>query len=154
MFETSLDAWYAWLGVATASVVVFGVALGLPTAAPPTAAPVADTIDEVATSPHEAQATVNIRAEEYRVDSHRISVRTEGGTSHATLAYGPVTPVDSDALQKALEGSSPETVYDSRDAFARAVDSAQTRNGDWQRAPERLTVRRVTWGDVDATLVG
>lgn len=154
MFELSLDAWHAWLGVAAASVVVFGVALGLPSAAPPAAAPAADTVDEVATSPYEAQATVELRADAYRVDSHRLSLRTDGGTSHATLAYGPVTPADDTALERVLDGASPSTVFASQTEFERAVDSAQARDGEWRSAPETLVIRRVTWGDVDATLVG
>ena len=154
MFELALDSWYAWLGVAAASVVVFGVALGLPSAAPPAAAPVADAVDEVATSPYEAQTTVDVRAAAYRLDSHRISLRTDGGRSHATFAYGPVTPAHSDALERVLDGGPPSTVFDSQGAFDRAVERAQDKEGEWRPAPETLTVRRVTWGDVDATLVG
>lgn len=155
MFETSIDAWYAWLGVAAASLAAAGTVLALPAAAPPTTAPVADTVDRVATSPHDARATVAIEATEYRVTRHQIGLRTEGGRSHATFRYGPVTPVgDASPIREVLEGRSPRAIFESSAAFARAVEHERQQLVDWQPAPDRLTVRHVTWGDVDATLVG
>lgn len=154
MFETSLDAWYAWLGVALTSVAVYGVVAGFPVAAPPTATPAADTVDRVASSPHEARGTVAIEADDVKIDPHRIALQSDGATAHASFAYGPVTPVDSDRLERVLDGTPPADVFASEVAFADALARAQARSGTWRPAPAELTVRRVIWGETDATLVG
>jgi len=154
VFETSLDAWYAWLGVALASVAVYGVAMGLPAAAPPTPAPAADTIDSVASSQHGARERVDIEAEELRLDPHRISLRTDGGTAHARFAYGPVTPVADGPLAPLLAGQPPEEVFTNPSEFERALERAQERNSTWQPAPDELVVQRISWGGTDATVVG
>lgn len=154
MFEPSLDVWYAWLGVAVASSVAVGVVLGFPTATPPAAGPVADTVDDVATSPHDATQTVELPGRELKLDAHGLSLRNDGGTSHATFAYGPVTPVGNGSLEAVLRGETPEAVFADRTAFRTAVGRAQQRNATWRPIPDDLVIRRVTWGDFDATLVG
>jgi hypothetical protein len=154
MFETSLDAWYAWFGVAVASSAVFGVALGLPTAATPTVAPVADTVDEVASSSYEPEQTLSLDAQELKLDPQGISVRTAGGTVHRTFVYGPITPVTDGPLRAVLDGKAPETVFENKHTFLATLEHAHTRAATWRPAPETLTIRRVTWGETDATLVG
>lgn len=154
MFEATLDAWYAWFGVATASVAVLGVALGLTTPAPPAAQPVTDTVDRVASSPHEAYATVSLDATEVRIGTHRIGLRTDGGTGDATVAYPPMTPATEGPLADVLRGEPPEAVFDDEAEFRRATERARDAPREWQPAPERLSVRRVSWGETDATLVG
>lgn len=154
MLDAPIDTWYVWLGLGVVSVVVAGLALGLPTAAPPTATPLADAVDSVASSPHEARSTVAVSAAEIRLRPDSIAVRTDGGTAHARLTFGPVTPVADGELRRVLDGDPPEYVFDSERAFATAVSDAQNRTGTWRPAPDRLTIRRVRWGDVDATLVG
>ena len=154
MFEPSLDAWYAWFGVAVTSSVVLGIVLGIPTATPPAAGPVADAVDDVATSPYEATETVDVSAREIQLDAREVSLRTDGGTSHATFAYGPVTPVGNGSLQPVLRGEPPQTAFEEKSGFVRAVEQAQKRNATWQPAPEQLVVRRVQWGEFDATVVG
>jgi len=154
MLDPPLDTWYVWLGLGVVSLAVAGIALALPTASPPTATPVADAIDSVASSPHEARTTVDVSAERMRLRSDAIALRSDSGTAHATLAYGPVTPVGDGKLRRVLGGARPEDVFESRAAFADATRAAGNRSGTWREAPDELTVARVQWGDVDATLVG
>ncbi|MEF8813061.1 MAG: hypothetical protein V5A55_04505 [Halovenus sp.] len=153
MFETSLDAWYAWAGVALVSVACFGIVVGFPTTAPPTASAVADSVDRVVTSPNEPRTTVDVPAEEVRIDPHRVGLRTASGTVWQTFQYGPVTPVDDGQLARLLDGATPEATFESKAAFAAAV-AGTTEPGVWRPAPEHLVVRRVTWGEISATLVG
>ncbi len=155
MLGTPVDAWYVWIGIAAASVVVTGTAIGLTDNAPPGADRIAAAIDEVAGSPYAATSRVPIDANGLRLGTSRLAIRTEGGTAYATLARGPVTPVRDGRLGAILEGRrAVEAVYDSPAAFARALRAVRQHSGRWRRAPETLTVRRVTWGDVSATLVG
>jgi hypothetical protein len=154
MFDPPLETWYAWLGLGLVSLAVAGTGLSLPTAAPPAPAPVADTIDSVAASSNAAVATVSVQATEVRLRPRRVSLRSDGGTAHARLAFGPVVPVDDGSLRRVLSGTPPDRVFRSPVAFAQRLAAAQSRRHDWRSAPAALTVRRVTWGDVDATLVG
>jgi hypothetical protein len=154
MLDAPLDTWYVWLGVGAASLVVAGLALALPTSAPPSATPVADAVDEVAASPHEARTTVDVPGEQLRLQSDAVAVRSDGGTGHARFTYGPVTPVGDGRLREVLTGTEPEAVFESRSGFESAVTTAQNRPATWQESPDRLVVVRVEWGDVDATLVG
>lgn len=154
MFEVPIDAWYVWLGLATASLAVFGVVGALPATAPPDAGPVADGVDEVAASPYEGTTEVAVRAEELRLRSTGLSLRTGEATSHATFAYGPVTPAREGDLAAVLAGSEPAERYRSPADFARAARQARKASASWQTAPESLTVRRVTWRGVSVTLVG
>jgi hypothetical protein len=151
---TPADAWYSWVGLGAASVVVLGVVVGLPAAAPPDPGPVAGTIDAVASSPHQSSERIEVVATEIRLDPYRIGLRGQGGSAHATIAYGPVTPVDGGQLAAVLAGTAPEGVFEDPGAFADALREARTGPRSWQPAPDRLRVRRVTWEGIDATLVG
>jgi hypothetical protein len=154
MLDPPLESWYGWLGVGLVSVIVAGIALALPTAAPPSATPVADAVDSVAASPHEARTTVDVPAEEIRVRPDEIALRSDGGTAHASFAYAPVTPVGEGRLRRVLDGERPSAVFSSEAAFQGAIRSARSHEDIWREAPARLTVARVEWGDVHATLVG
>jgi len=155
MFETPVDTWYLWLGVATASVVAFGLAVSFPTTPAPDATRIAATVDSVVTSPHEATGEHPITADEIRLGSHRISLRSDGRRSHASFTYGPVTPVpDGTPLERVLTGTPPEVVFENRSAFRTATERARNRSRDWRDTDERLLARRVTWGEIDVTLVG
>lgn len=154
MLDAPVDAWYAWLGLGVVSVAVAGVALGLPTAPPPTAAPVADAVDSVASSPHEARTTVEVSAERMRLRPDAVALRTDGGTAHARFAFGPVTPVGDGRLGRVLRGRSPDGVFATQASFATAVAEAQNRTATWRPAPNRLAVVRAQWGEIHATLVG
>lgn len=155
MFGPPIDTWYLWLGVGAASVAVFGVALALPTAAPPDATAVAATVDSVASSDHEAVASRRLRVEQLRLGSHAVALRTDGGVAHASFAYAPVTPTgNATRLASVLHGTPPESAFDSPSAFAQTLERARNATRTWRNAPRRLFVRRVSWEGVDATLVG
>ena len=154
MLDPPVDTWYVWLGLGAVSVVVAGLALALPTTAPPTATPVADAIDSVAASPHEARTTVDVPADQIRIRPDAVALRRESGTAHAQLAYGPVTPVGDGKLRHVLGGARPDSVFASKSAFETATRTARNRSASWRETPTELTVARVEWGDVDATLVG
>lgn len=154
MFETSIDAWYAWLGVAAVSVAAFGTVAALPSETPPAAASVADAVDRVAASPYEAQTTAPIEATEYRLTPGQIALRNDRGRSRATFAYGPIAPATDGSLRAVLEGAPPTTQFASPAAFERAIERAHQEGMGWRPAPDAIRVRRVSWEGVDATLVG
>ncbi len=154
MLDAPIETWYVWLGLGVASVVVAGLALALPTSSPPSAIPVADAVDGVASSPHEARTTVEVPGEQMRLESDAVAVRSDGGTAHARFTYGPVTPVGDGRLREVLYGRQPEDVFENRRQFETAISAARNRTATWQETPDRLVVSRVEWRDVDATLVG
>lgn len=155
MFDAPADTWYLWLGVATASVLALGVAVGLPTTVPPDAAGAANTIDAVAASPHEATGQHALDARQTKISPHQIALRNDGGTTHAQFVYGPVTPVgETSPLASVLTGTPPERVFASPSEFRTATATARNRTPPWERVDGKLIVRRVTWEGVDVTLVG
>jgi hypothetical protein len=155
MFDAPIESAYVWLGLAAVSASMLGLALEAPTAPPPDPSAVARTVDNVAASPHEATARQPVDADRIRLGSDGIELSGPGGDAHAAFAYGPVVPAfGDDALGAVLRGRPPEAVFTDREGFRDALDRARTHSPDWRAAPERLTVRRVTWGAVDATLVG
>ena len=155
MFDTPVDTWYLWLGVATTSLVAFGVATSLPTTPPPDAERAAATIDSVATSQYDAMGQQPLDATAVRLGPHRLGLRNDGGTTHAAFAYGPVTPVQpGSTLERVLEGAPPERVYTNASRFRAAAAAARNGSREWDRTGGRLLVRHVTWGEVDVTLVG
>lgn len=153
MLDTTADTWYTWLGLVAASLAVGGVVTGLPTAPPPETGPVVETVDDVATSPYAERESVAVPGRELRLGADQIAVRSDGGTAHARFAR-PVTPVRDGRLAAVLRGVPPGRVYASPAAFEAALRDARGQEPRWRPAPERLTVRRVSWGEVDATLVG
>ncbi|SDJ19061.1 hypothetical protein SAMN05216226_10149 [Halovenus aranensis] len=171
-FEAPVDAWYVWFGVAVASLAITGVALSLPTQPPPDAAQAANAIDRVAGSTQVATATVNHAAEEVRLGTSRISMRNDGGTVHATLAFGPVTPVTAvgdatarHALQSMLHGTPPaevlgRTSFDAlteselQQAVASARERRRNRGPQWRQTSGRLRVHSVHLDGELVVLVG
>lgn len=155
MFDAPLDAWYVWLGLAVASGATFTVASAMPAVSPPDAAGAAHTVDRTAASEHAAFGEHPLdSAEEVRIASDTIALRGYGGTAHATLGYGPVTPaIYDERLRAVLRGVPPDRVFDSPRTFFGAVDAAQESAPTWHRT-DRLTARRVTWEGIDAVLVG
>lgn len=154
VFDAPLDTWYIWLGLCAVSVAVAVTALGFPTAAPPDAAVVADAVDSVASGEAQNLETVPIHADSLRLGPHRVALRSDGGRSHARIAFGPVTPVRTDRLEAVLDGTRPATLYRSASAFESALERARSGRTDWLSAPARLTIRHVSWRGVNATLVG
>lgn len=155
MFDTPVDGWYAWLGVAAASATLFGVATGLPTAPPPDAAGVADTVDRTTTAEFEATAEHPLDAEAVELTPRGIGLRNDAGTTHATFAYGPVTPVaEGTALWRVLVGVPPDRAFDSDRAFRRALERARGNDTGWRTVDGPLRVRHLTLEGRDVTLVG
>ena len=154
MFDVPLDAWYAWIGLALASVAVFGVVASLPTAPPPDAAGVADTVDRVAAAEYAATAEHPLDADAIRLRPRGVSLRSDAGTARASFAFGPVTPVPPGSdLEAVVHGTPPDRVFDSTDAFRQAVVDARARDPTWRPVERTLLVRRVSTGGYDVTLV-
>jgi hypothetical protein len=155
VLDVPIDSWYTWLGVATVSVVAFATVASLPTAPPPDAASVADAVDRTAASQHDATAEIPIDAEQLRIGANRIGLRSDGGTAHASLAYGPIVPVgETPRLQAVLRGSAPSAEFDSPSGLRAASESARTDRLAWRPVEGHLLVRHLTWNGVDVTLVG
>ena len=154
MFDAPHEAWYVWLGVSMASLAVLGVVTSLPVAPVPDASTVADTIDQVSATTYDTTASRTLDARDVQIEPTRIGLRNSAGTTHATLAY-PVVPVGPGSpLRRLLYGAPPPTVFPSPAAFETATRRAQDRTPQWHAARERLVVTRLSWGDVDVTLVG
>lgn len=154
MFDAPLDTLYVWIGLGAVSVAAVGTVLAFPAGTPAGASAVADAIDVVAASEFDASDEVEVPAEEIRLGPRTIGLRVDGRTAHAHIEYGPVTPVREGKLRTVLGGERPAEVFADADSFATALDRAQRRDRGWREAPDTLQVRRVSWGDVDATLVG
>lgn len=155
MLDAPVESTYIWIGLAVVSAVTLGLALRVPTTPPPDAVTAARTVDSVASSPYEASGRHPLDAAEIRLGRDRIGLRSDGGAAHAAFAFDSVVPaLDGGRLGAVLRGRPPETVFDSVATFAAALETARTRDPQWQPAPETLLVRRVVWGEVNATLVG
>ena len=155
MFDVPVDAWYTWLGLAIASVAVFGVATTLPMAPPPDASGVAGTVDRVARAEYVATAEHPLDADAVRLGRRQIGLRNDAGTTHATFAFGPITPVQRGTdLSDVLYGASPKHVYSSERTFYRALLVARNQSPKWVEADGPLVVRHLRVGGEDVTLVG
>lgn len=152
-----MEAWYGWLGLSMAGVALFGAAAGIPTAPPPDAGAAATTIDRVAAAEYAATAEHPLDAAEIRLGTRRIGLRSDAGAAHATLSFGPVTPVPTgeSALRDALYGTPPERAFDSPNEFRQSVVDARANASDasWRPIDRTLIVRRVSWEGVDVVLV-
>lgn len=153
MFDAPMDVPPIWVALALVSATFVGVAADL-TLTPPDATAVAGTVDRVAAAEHAATAEHPLPGDDLRLSPRSIALRSAGGVTHARFRLGPVAVVADGPLRAVLRGSSPERAFDSRRAFARAVDRAEHRSTDWRPVDGPLVVRRVSWGEVDATLVG
>jgi hypothetical protein len=154
MFDVPMDGLIGWLGLATVSFAVAGVALSLPSTTPPDAGALASSIDQVSTSPHEVATSVRLRADAVRVRSAQVSVRKDGVVTHADLVAGGALWTEDDRLRGVLAGKAPDAVFEDSVAFGRAIDGAAARPVRWRSVPDPIRVRRVTWGGVDVTIVG
>lgn len=168
--ETPADAWYVWVGVALVSVAVAGVALTLPPEPPPDADAAANTIDRVGTSEYPASATAEHEATYARIGTTQIALRNDGGTDHATVAFGPITPVAASsgasrqASEALLAGTEPaqlvseHTEFDSekalRDALREVRLTVDEDGSNWQRTDGRIQIRSVSIAGEWVILVG
>jgi hypothetical protein len=153
VFETPVDTLLLWMALGAVAVAVLGVVGNVPTTAPPDAAGMAATIDEVTTSPSGSVRRQSVAAESWRLDGRRLGLRNDGGTAHARLTRRAV-PVGTGPLSQVLSEGAPGQVFTSPTAFERAVRRGAAATDGWRPAPDRLTVRHVVWGGVDVTLVG
>ena len=162
MFETNLDATYAWLGLALVSVATAGVAAALPASPPPDASGVAHSIDSVADGDRPATAEHGLAADRIRLTPRSIALDGDGKTAQAAIHAPRVTPVSPGGsrpatdgrLRRVLNGVPPDAAFDDPDAFAAAASQARASDHEWRAAPDRVTVRRVHYGGVRVTLVG
>ncbi|WP_254537313.1 DUF7283 family protein [Halomarina litorea] len=155
MFDLPADTLPVWVGLAFASAAVLGIAVGLPSTAPPDASSAAGAVDAVAGSPHAATTDYSLGGADLRVTPHRLTLGRGGTTAHAAFAYGPVTPVAPGSdLGRVLDGTPPEAVFDSPGALAAAAHAAREGSPLVVDRATRLTVRHVTWRGLDVTLVG
>jgi hypothetical protein len=162
VFETNLDATYAWIGLAMVSVATAGVAAALPASPPPDASGVAHTIDSIADNEYPARAEHGLAADRIRLTDRSVALDGGGATTRASLRAPLITPVpterrgtaDGDGLRRVLAGVPPDAVFDGPEEFAAAAEGARGGDHEWRPAPERLTVRRVHYGEVHVTLVG
>jgi hypothetical protein len=155
VFDVPIDGWYAWLGVAATSAAALGAVAGLPTAPPPDAAGLAGTIDRTAATEHGATASHPVEAERIRVEPRGVGLANDAGRTHATFAYGPVTPVGDDSrLRRVLAGAPPTRVFDSPAALRRAAGRARDRPTRWRRIDGPVRIRHVVVEGEDVVLVG
>ena len=155
MLGVPIDAWYTWLGLSIASIALVGVGAALPTGPPPAADDVADTVDRTAATAHPATAEHPLAARAVRIEPRSVGLRNDAGTTHATFAFGPVTPsARSDALTDVLRGVPPGSRFDSGSALCAAARTARERPSRWRPADDPLIVRHVVWEGCDVTLVG
>lgn len=153
-WEAPADAWYVWLAVSIVSLALAGVALGLPTGAPPDASQVANTIERVDGSSHEASGRYAHDAETAVVDGRTIELTNEHGTSYASLDYGVIVPVtESERLANLSRGAAFDEEYRTEladpDVHAGAVflddvaDEYAASSGTEVAATGELAVRRI-----------
>jgi len=156
MLGLPVESWYLWVGLAAVGAALVGIAVELPRTNPPDAAAVAATVDGVAASPYDAVGEHPLRADAVRLSARRVALRRDGTTARAEFSFGPVVPVPpgDGPLRRVLDGGTPVGAFDSPAAFEAAVERTRERDPSWRPAPDRLTVRRVSWRGVDATLVG
>jgi hypothetical protein len=154
VFEAPIDSLYVWTGLSLTSALFLGVAVGLPTQPPPNAASVADAVDVVAGSPYPSTAEQPTGADAARIGPRRVTLRGDGGTSHATFVSGPVVPAGEGSLGRVLSGIPPRSAFDTLSAFREAVTQARTDPATWRPVEGEIAIRKVSWGEFDVTLVG
>lgn len=155
MLDVPADVPPVLVALSLVSTALLGVALASRPTPAPSAAPLAATVDTVATADYPSTETRRVSAAAVRIQPDEIAARGPGGLSHAAIAYGPVVPVPRDtALWRVLHGTPPDDAFGGPFDLTAAVGDARSRDAAWRRDPERLTVRRVTWRGVDVTLVG
>jgi hypothetical protein len=153
VLDPNVDAAAVWVGLALASLAVGGVVTDLPRPTPPSADPLARTVDTAAATDHAATASHPVAADAVRVGPRSVAVRGPGGTDHETLSYGPVTPVRSGTdLCRVARGTRPSSAFAGERALAAAARAARDRDPTWTET-DRVVARTVTWGEVDVTLV-
>lgn len=158
--ESPIDAWYVWIGVALISVGFTGVAVSLPSEAPPDADTAANAVEEVATSSFNSSVNYDHKAEEVWIDKRTIALRNDGGTARATIAFGTMTPVRAHPTspEKGINitlGTPIEEEFEDQEAMRVWVNETQENASmsGWRPAQDELRVRKVEWGDESVIFV-
>ena len=151
--EAPVDAWYVWLGVAVVGVSLLGFVLGLPAQPPPDATKAVNTIDRVAGSTQASAARYEHDAEVVKIDTRRIAMRNDGGTTRAATAFDSLTPVSAfedaatrAALERIVDGQPPGEVLAEYRFDTTALRIAA------QRTRERIDNNGTTWRVADGVL--
>lgn len=149
-WEAPVDAWYVWFGAAAITAILAGSALALPSTPPPDANQAANAIDRVAGNELGGTASYEHDARMVRLGTEQISMRSDGGTSHATVSFGRLAPVNgSDRLKNVLSGAHPTDEYATWSEFYDDVQAAEDRALDptWRIADGTLRVRVIAFPD-------
>jgi len=155
MIGVPVDAWYVWIGLSIAGLALVGVGAALPTAPPPNAGDAADTVDRTAATAHPSTAEHPLDATAMRIGPRRLGLRNDAGTTHASFAFGPVTPaLDARPLRAVLRGAPPAAHFGSGTELCDASVAARERAPRWRPVDRPLIVRHVVWEGCDVTLVG
>ncbi len=155
MFDTLADVPPLLVALSLVSTTLLGVAIAAKPTPQARAAPLASTVDTVASADYASAGTRAIDYDAIRLTRHAVEVRDSAGTSREPSAYGPVGPGRRDTvLWRVLHGTPPDDAFGDERVFERAVADARDHDAAWRRDRQQLTVRRVTWRGVDVTLVG
>lgn len=146
-FESPADAWYVWIGVAIVSVGAAGIALGLPGEPQPDATEAAAAVDRVAASEYGASGSYVHDGDEVRLGTRQIGLRNDGGSSHASVAIGSLTPIGVadgelyEAGRALLAGRQPSEIVASFDRF----DNESTLEADLAGIRREIDRAGATW---------
>lgn len=155
MFDAPADVPPLLVALSLVSATVAGVAVAAAPDPGPRADPLAAAVDTVAAADAASAETVPVDADAVRITEHALHVRRGAETATARFAYGPVVPVREDTrLWRVLHGTPPDDVFDRPLGLRNAATAASVLPANWRTDPPELAVRRVTWRDVDVTLVG
>lgn len=165
-FESPIDAWYVWVGVVIGSLLVTGIALGLPTEPPPDTDAAVNTIDRVSTSSYDSAGRYEHDADEVKIDTTTVAMRNDGGTEHSSVAFGPLLPLDAvengtryDRFDRLLDGVEPDVVLTEEEMNELPTWKAEihtrldSQGAAWHPADGELRVRHVRIRGTDLLLV-
>jgi len=146
--EAFADRWIMYMGLTLFTTVALGVVLSMQTVPAPDANGAANTIDSVAGSRGGTHAEYDHNAEAVRVQAESFSLRNEGGTSSATVAFGSLAPVNVngshyDRLEQVLHGEQWQDVFDTRKEFRQTSANATqdaVGNDEWVATSGTLRV--------------
>ncbi|WP_276251896.1 DUF7283 family protein [Haloarcula rara] len=146
--EAFADRWVMFMGLTLFTTAVLGLVLSMQTVPAPDANEAANTIDSAAGSKGGTHAEYDHDAEEVRVRAQSFSLRNEGGTSSATVAFGSLVPVNVgdnhyDRLEQILLGEQWQDVFDDEAAFRETSEEATQNavgNEEWRETSGTLRV--------------
>lgn len=147
--EAPVDAWYVWLALALVGIGLLALVGTLPSQPAPDAERAADTIDRVASGEYDASARYRHDASAIRIGPERISMRNDGGTAHATIAYGQVVHVRAiendtrrERLRVALSERGPIDER-TRTFLTAAIETGSVTSPEWYPAQGTVRARAV-----------